>query len=351
MKAIATKRIVQVSAQIGAQIRRVLQPEVLLLAASVFVLALGSGCQFDDDDDWNNRWDYGNGGYFDAGVPSYGSSSWTSPLCSRDDACGPACYCDRVSRICSNSSLCTRDRDCRSGFVCDRRNTCVPNAPFPSFLPGPPDAGWPAWGDSGGPDAGPPPATGGTPPATGGTPPATEGESSIMCRFDNQCGPGGRCRNGLCQRGCTSSATCGTGDICLGGVCQPSPQPGSACLYNSDCPGEAACINGTCHQACASAAQCSNPADICDHGLCKPDFKPVPQCRASAECAAGDSCVNAICRTPCWANSDCGAWASGSICEGGFCLLPQEITPECSNNQSCSAGSVCENALCVNTVN
>ena len=58
-----------------------------------------------------------------------------------------------------------------------------------------------------------------------------------VCHFNSECGAGGRCRNGRCERPCTASTSCGTGDACVGGFCQPDPDGGGQCVLSTNCSG------------------------------------------------------------------------------------------------------------------
>jgi hypothetical protein len=165
-----------------------------------------------------------------------------------------------------------------------------------------------------------------------------------VCQFDNQCGSG-RCRNGACERSCTSSTTCGTGLICTAGFCQAPSGAGGQCLYDKDCGADASCINGFCHARCTGDPGCG-AADRCVDAVCQPDVGPQPQCRGNAECPKGQECINAICRTPCGADADCCAGSSGPYCRGGVCVTTHEAAPMCKIANDCGLGQSCLDAAC-----
>ncbi len=171
------------------------------------------------------------------------------------------------------------------------------------------------------PDAAPEPPE--PPEVDAGYPPPSE---EMVCRHDQQC-QGGRCVAGACQRPCTTDEPCGTGQVCTGGFCQGSPQPGGQCVYASDCGSDATCVNGFCHERCGEDGDCSSSADRCDRGLCRPDVRPIPQCTGNAQCPADRTCVDAVCRNPCRDDSQCGPGCSGTVCSGGYCFMPEELTP------------------------
>ena len=204
------------------------------------------------------------------------------------------------------------------------------------------------WVTSTGGNAGSDAGVGGTsaPACSGCEAPGTNAPAPViapLCQFNNQCGRNGRCLDGTCQGACTSSSNCGTGDVCLNGFCQVNPNGGGACVFGSQCTG-GTCINGMCHVKCATT--CANAADICDQGVCKPNRNPSPQCKRSADCGSSGDCVNGACRTSCWDDRSCGAGTSGTVCMMGYCVAPQEVTPQCETNSQCGNGTTCVNAVC-----
>jgi hypothetical protein len=174
-----------------------------------------------------------------------------------------------------------------------------------------------------------------------------------VCQFDNQCGTNARCRNGACERACTSSLTCGTGQTCTGGYCRTQPTTtttttttNGACLYDAECGASSTCINGVCHARCQAGATCASAADHCVDGVCQPDVGPRPQCHGATDCAAGRACVNAVCRTACTGDVDCCAGTSGVYCRGGVCVTAHEAAPQCRLANQCGAGADCVDGVC-----
>jgi hypothetical protein len=166
-----------------------------------------------------------------------------------------------------------------------------------------------------------------------------------VCQFDNQCGTDGRCRDGACERGCTTASSCGTGQVCAQGTCQAPPGAGGQCVYDADCGGNATCINGVCHAGCTTNAACG-AADRCVDAVCQPDLGPWPQCHASTDCAPGRACVNAVCRTPCAADADCCAGSSGPYCRDGVCVTAHEAAPQCHVSAECGLAQACLDGAC-----
>jgi hypothetical protein len=168
-----------------------------------------------------------------------------------------------------------------------------------------------------------------------------------MCTWSFQCGSGGRCADGECQRPCTTGTSCGTGYACQADFCQPSSTSGGQCLYSSDCTSGSQCINGFCHAGCKAEGDCPNRADACVNNVCRSDGRPTPQCRSNQDCPAGRECVNAACRTPCESDLNCGVACSGTICKDGYCVGAQEVSPQCTHDSSCGAGKSCIDAICL----
>lgn len=203
-------------------------------------------------------------------------------------------------------------------------------------------------------DAGAPPAADGGSPSTprdagagadGATCPTNTCGAAPVCQFDNQCGPGGRCRNGACEHACATIGDCGTGQVCAEGLCVTPTTPGGQCVYDRDCGGAASCINGVCHARCPNGVSCA-AGDRCVAGVCQPDTGPRPQCRGSAECPAGQDCVNAVCRTPCETDVECCEGSSGSTCRAGVCVTDHEAAPQCRLASQCAAAQSCIDGMC-----
>jgi hypothetical protein len=283
-----------------------------------------SGCHIRADD--------GQGGYYDD-TPSGAKNQ----PCGTHAECRTGCYCDRGAGRCQDSRTCAHDTDCPAGFRCDGRSSCVPRDESPvdagvsaDAAPATHGGPWPGGPDAGaGGDAIAHPSNLGdatTINADGGTcdAAATNGGSCApRCTFDQQCGPGGRCSAGSCQRPCAGG--CGTGAVCQDGLCQPDRNAGGQCVYGNQCGPGGDCINGYCHPGCTRDADCPNHADVCDRGVCRPDERPAPPCTASAQCPATQSCVDGLCRPGCACDADCAPWCSAATCVRGFCSAAGEV--------------------------
>jgi hypothetical protein len=193
------------------------------------------------------------------------------------------------------------------------------------------------------PDAGP------APTCDGGTGSACHQHGAPVCQFDNQCGLGGQCSDGQCQRPCTTSSACGTGQICAAGFCTTPVTSGGQCLYNADCGGAQTCIDGVCHPGCQASSDCPSQ-DLCVGNICQPNTGPLPECRSSGDCVGvhvtEDVCVDAVCRSPCASDTDCCVGSSGSICQMGYCVTAHESAPQCRLNVDCGTGLTCIDAAC-----
>jgi hypothetical protein len=279
----------------------------------LFVLTMvGPGCIIRHED--------GEGVYDDAPTAS------EARVCGSNNECKAGCYCDPGARRCRTSATCLGDDDCQPGFRCDSRWTCVPRDDHPVADGGAArtDGGTGSGTSSVSHDGG----GGTTTDALAACDAMTTGSTTCAprCRFDQQCGPGARCRDGGCQRPCTSGTSCGTGAVCRDGFCQPDTQAGGQCIYTNQCPTSGACINGYCHAGCARDTDCPNHADVCDRGVCRPDQRPLPPCTGNAQCSTGQSCVDGLCRPSCGCDADCAAtsWGATSVCLRGFCAAPEE---------------------------
>jgi hypothetical protein len=228
---------------------------------------------------------------------------------------------------------------CGSGTRCDLESmACVPLAGGEEVEPPMPDAGAPM------PDAGAPVADAGAAPDARPPSHCVSGCGvDRRCRYDAQCGPGGRCEGGQCRRPCAATADCGTGERCTEGLCRPAE---ACCAVSSDCKAEEVCVNGSCYATCSKPGDCTNPRDLCDRGLCRPDTGRVATCRAKADCPANMDCVDGLCRTPCCLPADCASAPSGPVCWTGYCFKQNEAEPACFLNADCGAGKVCADATC-----
>lgn len=253
-------------------------------------------------------------------------------------------------------SWCASDTECGYGALC-RQNKCqLPDAGVPDLDPGydgqdgsvasdastTTDSG--TTPDSGTVDGGGCPYDAGTTDA--GTCVLKPKPAGLTCQFNWQCGQGGRCRDGACDRACTATSDCGTGYVCSGGFCLPSTVSGGQCVWSYECPA-GWCINGFCHGKCAADSGCANRHDMCSLGVCQQDTRPVPECRSSADCTGGRACVGGACRAECYYDTDCCLVGAGFVCSAGYCVSPHEVAPQCQDNTGCGAALQCIDAVCL----
>jgi hypothetical protein len=90
--------------------------------------------------------------------------------------------------------------------------------------------------------------------------------------------------------------------------------------------------------------------DLCVTNICQPDTGPRPECLSNGDCigvhVTQDVCVDAVCRSVCASDTDCCTGSSGSVCQMGYCVTSNEVSPQCHINSDCSAGQSCINAAC-----
>jgi hypothetical protein len=95
-------------------------------------------------------------------------------------------------------------------------------------------------------------------------------------------------------------------------------------------------LTASATRAAARTATAPTTADVCERGLCRPTPARCPSARRTRPVPAGRLCVDAICRTPCMTDGQCGPGCSGTVCAGGFCVMPEELVPP-----ACPATPVC----------
>lgn len=263
-----------------------------------------------------------------AGLPPGGT-------CDKAADCAPGCFCGTDGK-CAEAGFCDKAADCAAGYVCNTaRHSCEPTGG--------------GGGGGGGVESTVCKSAADCP---------TYGECvngvckaapvlSNHCVFNRQCGAGGVCQDGRCQKACQDDSACGTGRACLNSRCVPRPPGNASCIANSACGAAQTCINSACHLSCTKDSECqaANSRDVCWNGLCRPDETRVAECRMNADCAAGRECVDAVCRDFCWASSDCAGCTDGPVCSGGYCMTAGEANPQCRLSTGCNGGH-CTNGAC-----
>ena len=171
-----------------------------------------------------------------------------------------------------------------------------------------------------------------------------------VCQFDYECGHGA-CVDGFCHADCVADTDCATGLTCQDSLCLTDPDGGDECIFDADCVsannGEY-CVNAYCHESCSADTDCAGD-ETCRGGICQPDDGIQAECAINSDCpSAGQECLNAVCRFSCDNDTDCDTTCgTGSACDLGYCLLPEEVNPECATDSDCTVGSICSNATCV----
>jgi hypothetical protein len=253
-------------------------------------------------------------------------------VCKANSDCAPGCFCSSNGQ-CAEGGFCDVPTDCSSGYTCDTpRHSCQPG-----------------------------------PGTTGGTPQVCKLASDCAagyecnnatckpapvlanhCIFNRECGGGGVCEDGFCQKACQANANCGTGYSCTGGRCVPTTGVAS-CTLNTDCGASQTCINSVCHLGCSKDGECqaNNANDMCLSTVCRADGRRVPECKMNADCTAGRECENAQCRAFCFSSSDCALCTDGNVCNAGYCMTAREVNPQCQLGPDCSGGGLhCIDGAC-----
>lgn len=253
--------------------------------------------------------------------------------CASSNDCAPGCFCDG-SKKCAEAGFCDRPGDCSRGFVCNvARHSCEPESGSQGTMP----KSCRVQTDCGiGNEC--------YNASCRAVPLPTQ-----PCVFNRECGSGGQCVDGLCQRACSDDTSCGTGRACVNKRCVAKPAGTNGCVTNSQCGAGQTCIDSSCHSGCTKDSECQavNKNDLCVASVCRPDERRVPECKINADCSGGAECVNAQCRTFCYANSDCALCTDTTACQDGYCMTAAEISPQCRLPKDCNAGAQhCVNAAC-----
>ena len=198
---------------------------------------------------------------------------------------------------------------------------------------------------------------------------------SVVCDDKDACTTGDACVSGVCHGAplnCSDNFEC-TLDTCTKtGGCQHTPTL-DVCSDGNPCTKDVCDLAVGCTAvgfefvACDDNNVCSE-ADWCDKGVCKgkPSSDPACACAADSECIgkAKDSCsLKYKCDTAlgvCAPKSDsvvtCDTSKDGacqkSACDPatGTCVtLPVAGTPDCNDDDACTAASVCKAGNCVGT--
>ena len=140
------------------------------------------------------------------------------------------------------------------------------------------------------------------------------------------CGAGGYCQTGVCDRrlnhcvGCRNSADCTAGQLCTGGSCVDAV----GCTIDSDCTAKGL--------------------------LCDPVLGRCIQCRTFAECDAGQACLGTSCAdvTACTATTDCQSGLQQCL-TATVPRYPTSFTKACQDCAAfgdCTGGVTCFEGIC-----
>lgn len=300
-----------------------------------FLLMLQSGCLSDDNRArFYTYCDFSGCYQCDAAGCTAQPGRAPGAACKSSAECATGCFCGPDSK-CAEAGFCDRPTDCARGYVCNTaRHSCEPDTGTTGNLP----TSCRIKGD----------CAAGSECINQQCKPSPVPENH--CVFNRECGLGGACVDGLCQKACTDDSSCGTGRTCQNSRCAPRPADNKSCVGNAQCMAGDACIDSSCLPACAKDTDCQakNKNDLCVAGRCRPDERRVAECRTNGDCGSGKECVNAQCRTFCVANSDCAACTDGStVCATGYCVTTREAAPQCSLAPDCKSAKVhCVDGAC-----
>lgn len=189
------------------------------------------------------------------------------------------------------------------------------------------------------------------------------------CQADHDCMFGFICNFGSCVEGCRNEEHCTPNEACLNGECRNPCESPNACGLNADCSINAHKVVCSCHsgfigdplvecyplqesQGCTKDSECGHRL-ICEGAKC------VIGCRDSSGCSLEESCINRICQNPCSLFGVCGR---NAICQPSnhtaLCTCPAhfkgnpntlctDAPPQCSRDNECVLGQICENTQCV----
>ncbi|XP_047739045.1 uncharacterized protein LOC108675679 isoform X3 [Hyalella azteca] len=226
------------------------------------------------------------------------------------------------------------------------------------------------------------------------------------CTKDSECVSERACINQHCVDPCTyNGPACG-----IDAKCRPimhraqcycpvgmQGDPLTACITvgcrsNDDCPDDRACdrLNRVCipvctTTTCAVGAECRarNHAATC---FCPPGYSgnpfrhcsqpplvdypstlpPIePECRRDSDCPSQHACINALCVNPCAQESPCvdqqqcrvvddeplrtmvcECPPNQILMEGGACVRPGAVVPECQVDRDCDSDELCDAGTC-----
>jgi hypothetical protein len=202
-----------------------------------------------------------------------------------------------------------------------------------------------------------------------------DGDKTVLCQNNEQCGPGMECRGGVCVSttacecnyhcdksqnevcnratgqceagqpplNCRDDCDCYTGETCINGNCQPAGGDQQSCTIDEDCPEGQVCKGNKCvNESCETREDCAPPACVCKEGECT---TPPPVCQTDEDCCVGYRCNFGTCvpeNVGCQSDDECKAIdPEYPRCVDGECVQ------ECVNDIDCLPGQFCVDNHCV----
>jgi hypothetical protein len=187
------------------------------------------------------------------------------------------------------------------------------------------------------------------------------------CNDDADCDDENPCTSNTC-----SSTACGT--LCVQTTTTPGCVP---CQEEGDCPD----LPGTCLKSCSEnicswtglgepGCECTTPFDCddgnactqenCSEGICSNESLSGTECSSDDPCAIGAICdlglcvalgISAQCDIPCTADLECPLNSIGCTggCKEGHCAYPPLAgkCPECQAATDCEDGNSCTDDVCI----
>lgn len=167
------------------------------------------------------------------------------------------------------------------------------------------------------------------------------------CTFDDECGPGSYCVDGLglCREGAGPGVDAGSGDtgaadggpVCSGG----DGTEGCACFANQTCAFGFRCSGAVCVPAMGEENQPCFPNRTCSGDATCVGSAPLPAvCRAAGVGGIGESCFDTTLEPNAHPCRSLTAACEDGVCRGG-------TNDACAAQTDCRTGFGCEDGVCV----
>ncbi len=170
-----------------------------------------------------------------------------------------------------------------------------------------------------------------------GSLPACQEGICIYCTEDAECKDPAYCveEDGTCAE-CTDNAHCDPGKICENNVCVEDAE----CTENTNCLSWEVCTGGECTY-CTWDIQCDVDSDerCTSNGLCLVNCD-IAECTLDETCIYDEGVQQPFCMLNPGISCDVDGQCLTGLCDGGICA-------ECSSDDHCAAGEICEDNTCI----